>query len=268
MTIAEFNAKLNIIFPPETAWSGDKIGLQIDRIPNDEQLSKVLIAYELNQEVLREAIENTVECICVFHPLIFKPLETISSTDRIGSLVHTLIRHNIGLIVIHTNFDTHPMGTNALAAKALGLMQNSIQPLIPDINHDNFGMGIVGNLVPAMSALDFAARCSEVFGSPIRYCIGNTDEIQKVAIVCGSGFSYLQEAIDSKANCFITADVKYHGFHEANNTIMLIDPGHAEMERFVTQGIFSIVKDIQDFSGMKFIQSQISTSPVKYFQSK
>lgn len=264
MTLIDLNDRLNALFPPETAWSGDAIGLQIDRYPTDSDITKVLIAYEINEDILSEAVRNNADCICVFHPLIFSPLKTIKRTDRIGLYVHDLIRLNIGLIVIHTNFDTHPEGTNALAAKALGLSSDSLSPLIPDSKHEGFGMGVIGRFPKPISDIDLAKKCHDIFGSPIRYCKGRKDLIESIAIVCGSGSSYYQDAIISKVDCFITADVKYHQFHEARGNIMLIDPGHAEMEQFVVAGMTSLLRNDEHLQSIAFIESLVNTSQIHY----
>jgi dinuclear metal center YbgI/SA1388 family protein len=263
MTLSDFNDRLNVLFPPETAWSGDAIGLQIDRYPIDSDIQRVLIAYEINEDILSEAKQKDIDCICVFHPLIFSPLKKIRRTDRIGSYVHDLIRMNIGLIVIHTNFDTHPEGTNILAAKALGLNPATLKPMIPDNQFEGFGMGVIGKLFDPVEYSVFANKCHEVFGSPIRFCLGNKEMIESIAIVCGSGSSYMQSALASNVDCFITADVKYHQFHEAKGNIMLIDPGHAEMEQFVVEGMCTILQN-DDYLSLEFIMSEVLTSPIYY----
>ena len=177
--------------------------------------------------------------------------------------MHDLIRLNIGLIVIHTNFDTHPKGTNDLAAKAVGLHPDTLSPLIPDKQFEGYGMGVIGKLHHPMESSVFAQKCREVFGSPIRYCLGRKEMIESVAIVCGSGSSYLQNALDLHVDCFITADVKYHQFHEAHGNVMLIDPGHAEMEQFVVEGLNTILQNDEHLQ-MQFIMSEVLTSPVHH----
>ncbi|MBM4173878.1 MAG: Nif3-like dinuclear metal center hexameric protein [Ignavibacteria bacterium] len=264
MTITELNDRLNELFPPETAWSGDAIGLQIGRYPSNLEIRNLLVAYEINQDVISEAALHDIDCICVFHPLIFSPLRTITRQDRVSSHVHDLIRYNIGLIVVHTNFDTHPRGTNALAAQSLGLERSTLRPLIPDKNLEQFGMGIIGSLPESMNSIEFAEHCSRVFGAPVRFTKGKSDHIQTIAMVCGSGSQYMQSALDANVDCFITADVKYHQFHEAKGAIMLLDPGHAEMEQFVVSGMISIIKHDETLKHLTIIGSEVHTSPIQY----
>ena len=264
MTITDVNERLNALFPPETAWSGDAIGLQVGRYPENAEIKSILIAYEINKDVISEAVDHRIDCICVFHPLIFSPLKSITGKDKVSSHVHDLIRLNIGLIAIHTNFDTHPSGTNVLAAKSLDIVESTIRPLVPDAHHEKHGMGIIGMLPEPMDPKTFAEKCSATFGSPIRYALGTSKDVQTIAMVCGSGSQYMQTAIEAKADCFITADVKYHQFHAAQGTIMLIDPGHAEMEQFVAEGMKHVMKSDDILKNLTIMASSIKTSPILY----
>ncbi|NDA81447.1 MAG: Nif3-like dinuclear metal center hexameric protein, partial [Actinobacteria bacterium] len=85
-----------------------------------------------------------------------------------------------------------------------------------------------------------------------------------VAMVCGSGSQYMQHALEAKVDCFITADVKYHQYHEAKGSIMLIDPGHAEMEKFVVEGLTTLLKQDEKIKELKIISSEVNTSPILY----
>ena len=264
MNFSTLDTILNSVFPSETAWKDDKIGIQIDIYPPDTSIVKVLIAYEINDEVVSEAKHLNVQLICAFHPLIFNPLSSIVQNDRVGKIVHTLIQSKIGVFIIHTNFDAHPKGTNILAAEALGLSNNSLTMLVPDKKHDSFGMGIIGDIDKPVPVNAFVQHCSRIFSAPISYTIGKNDTISRIAMVCGSGMMYFNEALSSGADCFITADIKYHHFHEAKDKITLIDPGHAQMEQFVARGLLNILTSIPDFSDIEFIVSEVRTSPVSY----
>jgi putative NIF3 family GTP cyclohydrolase 1 type 2 len=58
--------------------------------------------------------------------------------------------------------------------------------------------------------------------------------------------------------------VKYHQFHEAKGAIMLLDPGHAEMEQFVVSGMMSIIKHDDTLKTLTIIGSEVHTSPIHY----
>ena len=90
--------------------------------------------------------------------------------------------------------------------------------------------------------------------------------ISSVAILAGSGMSFYKEAIASGADAFITADTRYHAFHAANDDIPILDPGHAESEAFVVQGMNGLIETCVEESGERIEVTTItdSTNPVRY----
>jgi dinuclear metal center YbgI/SA1388 family protein len=94
-----------------------------------------------------------------------------------------------------------------------------------------FGMGAVGELPSAMalgSFLDVVRRRLRV--PRVRYTGEVRRSVRRVAVCGGSGADLLPEAIRAGAEVFVTADVKYHAFHEASGRIALVDAGHHETE--------------------------------------
>ena len=66
--------------------------------------------------------------------------------------------------------------------------------------------------------------------------------VRHVAIVGGSGMSMYDAAVSAGADALVTADIRYHGFHAANDAIPVLDPGHAESELFVVDGMCALVR--------------------------
>jgi len=83
-----------------------------------------------------------------------------------------------------------------------------------------------------------------------------------VAFVGGAGISFLHEALASKADVFLTSDIKYHDFFLAENKILIADFGHFESEQYIKETFFDIIrKKIPNF----VIQiSEINTNPINY----
>lgn len=257
---------LNIIevnLPAASAVEGDKIGLQVQA--GRKKVENILVTLEVNDAVLKEAGKLKCDCIITFHPLIYNPLERITDNDRVAALSSELIRKSIALISIHTNYDAFSEGSSKNFADKLGL--NIIGFLKPDDYFENTGIGVVAKSGKSMTTEELIQRIYKVCKSPIRFSgIKNLKKIEKVAIVCGSGTSFLENAISSGASAFITADITYHKFHEANGRIMLIDPGHYEMEQFVPEGISALLKkqlNKNDYSAIYV--SQTVTNPVRYY---
>ena len=130
--------------------------------------------------------------------------------------------------------------------------------------HQNIGLGMIGSLKDAKTGKDFLdyvkkkMRCES-----IRHTNLLDKKIEKVAVLGGSGSFAIQKAIQAGADAFITADLKYHQFYEAENQILLLDIGHYESERYTKNHIVDfLIKKIPNFA---IILSEENTNPVKYF---
>jgi dinuclear metal center YbgI/SA1388 family protein len=261
MKIIDFINELNLEFPSANALSGDRIGLQIKG--DNPELTSVLFAYELNDDVIIEAVINKSELIVTFHPLIYNPLTSVTDDERVGHLVRNLVKNNISLYVIHTNFDTHSEGTNKILANILEL--KNVRYLQKIDSETAFGMGIVGEFESAMNISEFINLISTRLNSPVKFNRGKNNLVHKVAIVGGSGSSFLADAIYSGADAFITADLSYHNFHFAEGKIVLVDVGHYEMEQFNHKKMAEIVSQKCSQYEIKIMKSQILTNPVNYY---
>lgn len=261
MQLKDFLDILNNEFPAVSVLDGDKVGLQVKG--GSDTLSSVLIAYELTDSVLNEAISVKAELIVVFHPLIFLPLNSISDEERVGGLVRKLIIGNISLFVIHTNFDTHPNGSNNLIADKLNLLDRSV--LVQGSPEKKNSIGVIGYFKEVISNKELAGILNTTFTSPVRYCEGKSEFVKSVAVLGGSGSSFLDDAIKSGADAFITADLSYHQFHHAKGRISLFDIGHYEMEQFNHIHMTEIISKKAENLNLKIIQSKVITNPVNYF---
>lgn len=268
MELTEFLLLVQRTFPPSAAMQGDPIGLQVDSVRGTSHC--VLIAMELTDDVLAEAVHEDCDTILVFHPLVYQPLTVVQRRNRAGRLVADLIRHDIALIVVHTAFDAHPLGTNHLLAERLALGDR--RPLVPHLQHhtnnsepmNGYGMGLIGSLDRPTLFTDLVERIATMCGSPVRFSPSPTPQIQRIAVVGGSGMSFYEAALHAGADVLITADIRYHDFHAAQGHLGLIDPGHYEMEQFVARGIQQALQPVVPAS-VRLFCSRVVTNPVRYF---
>ncbi len=259
----ELSKLLNIFeleFPPKTAWSDDSIGLQISN--SKSRIKNVYLTLELNEDSITEALSYSSDLIVTFHPLIFKPLSSITTDNRVGNLVSKLIKNDIALYAIHTNFDSHPFGTSYELCTQLGFDKSEF--LVPDDNIDGYGMGVVVELQDSIKINELLYKVSSVCNTPLKYNKGAKEDINKIAILGGSGSSYIKDAISLNCDAFITADVKYHDFHNVDNKMAIIDPGHYEMEQFVPKAMKNILKEKLG-DGINLITGSVLTNPVNYY---
>ncbi len=262
----EFDTLLYLLekeFPSSSALDGDRIGLQI-KGNDDKNINTILCAYELTNDVIEEASLKNAELIVLFHPLIYYPLTNVNAFDRVTYLVRELIKREISLYIIHTNFDTHPLGTNNIIADKLGLKNIKY---LKDLSNtiENRGMGIFGEFEKVIFFDVLLEKLHSIFSSPIRYCKGKTEYFKNCAFVGGSGYSFINEAIKMGTNCFITADLTYHNFHQHKDNICLIELGHYEMEQFNHLVMSDLISKITKSFNVKVIKSKIVTNPVSYF---
>ena len=130
-------------------------------------------------------------------------------------------------------------------------------------SHQNIGLGMTGefeNPMPEKEFLLFVKDKMQAEG--IRHSAFSGKSIKKVAVLGGSGSYAIKNAIQSGADAFLTADLKYHQFYEAENQLLLADIGHFESERYTKNYIVDFLrKKILNFA---IILSEENTNPVKY----
>jgi len=247
MLIKEFIDALDEELPLTLAMRDDPVGLQV--LAAERELGTIAVAYEVDEATIARAAEAGAELIIAFHPLIYPSLERITGRSRVERSVIDLIDRRIGLYIVHTAFDAHPEGTSVLLGRALGL--EDLRPLVPQGGPQGglpgAGMGAIGEFAHALELHDLAKRVREICGAQavrISSPAGQPVEllVRSVAIVGGSGMSFYDQAVSAGADAFITADVRYHGFHAANDRIPALDPGHAESEVFVVRGLALLVE--------------------------
>jgi len=134
--------------------------------------------------------------------------------------------------------------------------------------NSNYGAGAIGELEYAMEINKFLAHIKEHLKTDgLKYTVGNNSKIKKVAVCGGTCSNLLKNAIAQKSDAFITADVKYHTFQDAENKIMLIDAGHYETEvpvlDIVKSRLDKFVKN--ENSTIKVLKFSGSTNPIKFY---
>ena len=129
--------------------------------------------------------------------------------------------------------------------------------------NQNIGLGMIGELSEPMEENDFLQLVkNKMQADGIRHSAFLGKSIKKVAVLGGSGSFAIKNAIRAGADAFLTADLKYHQFYEAENQIILADIGHFESERYTKNYIVDFLrKKILNFA---IVLSEENTNPVKY----
>jgi dinuclear metal center YbgI/SA1388 family protein len=133
-----------------------------------------------------------------------------------------------------------------------------------DNANQEIGSGLVGYLPKAMTEKTFFTFLKKQFNlKVIRHTALLKKKINKVALCGGSGSFLISNAIASNADVFITADVKYHEFFDANNQLVIADIGHWESEQFTIDLIFDYLS--QKFPNFAVLKTRVKTNSICYF---
>jgi dinuclear metal center YbgI/SA1388 family protein len=131
-------------------------------------------------------------------------------------------------------------------------------------SHPLVGSGMQGELTVPMAEKEFLKHVKNTFKVPfIKHTPLTGKMIKKVAICGGSGRFLLRDALGSGADAFITEDLKYHEYFDADGRILVIDTGHYESEQFTPEIFYDIIK--KKFATFAIHLSKINTNPVNYF---
>ena len=126
------------------------------------------------------------------------------------------------------------------------------------------GSGLVGELVVPFKEREFLDLLKEKFNlSVIRHTPLRSKPVKKVALCGGAGSFLIGAAIAAGADFYISADIKYHEFFDANGRLVIADIGHYESEQFTIDLLFDILR--QKFPTFAVLKTGVKTNPVHYF---
>jgi dinuclear metal center YbgI/SA1388 family protein len=133
----------------------------------------------------------------------------------------------------------------------------------------NYGSGAIGEFEDYLSLDEFLNHVSKKLNAKgLRYSKGKNNKIKKVALCGGAGGEFLPNAIKSGADAYVTADIRYHNFHDADGKILLIDAGHYETE---IHSLNEVKKRLTDFletkPGVRIYKYSKSTNPILFYNN-
>jgi len=129
--------------------------------------------------------------------------------------------------------------------------------------NQNIGMGMIGELPDEMEEIAFLKHIKTIFKTGcVRHSALLGKPIKKVAVLGGSGSFAIKNAQAAGADIFITADLKYHQFYEAENQLILADIGHYESEQYTKNLIVTYLR--KKISNFAIILSDKNTNPIQY----
>ncbi|WP_192820797.1 Nif3-like dinuclear metal center hexameric protein [Rufibacter sp. LB8] len=349
--------------PPAYQESYDNATLQVG--DQEMTVTRVLVTLDCTLEVVQEAIDRGCNLIVAHHPVIFKPLKSLTGKTPVERILLKAITHQIAIFACHTNLDHVHNGVNAKLCEKLGLtklrilapksqtltkletyvpledtekvlaalhqagagqigdysdcsfritgtgrftpsakanphigepckteetVENKIEVIFPafkeaqimkallqahpyeEVAHylvslenqnQEVGAGMVGELPEALSGEEFTRYIKEKLQlTTFKHTDWPDQPIQKVAVCGGAGSFLTRQAKASGAQVFLTADLKYHEFFEANRQMALVDVGHYESEVYTKELFYDILT--KSFPNFAVDLSGIDTNPVRH----
>ncbi len=226
MKISEIAALIEKFAPCELAEEWDNVGLLIGK--PDYEVNKILVALDVDIDVIDEAVNKNADLIITHHPVIFKPLKSISNDVYIKA-----IQNNVSIYSCHTNLDVTVGGVNDTLAEKLGLTS---------IYAD--GMMRIGKISKTKlnDFLNVIKRKLKTNG--LRVCGNCDDTIEKIAVLGGNGGDFVYKLDKNICDLYITGEASYHqAQYAAENGFALVEAGHYETEIPVVEKLVKLLKE-------------------------
>lgn len=262
ITVSDILNYLDTLAPRSMKMDWDNVGLLCGDM--DAQVTKILVALDPFEAVVDEAQCKGAELIITHHPLIFQPLKAITEDNQVGRCIRKLCFYNINAINAHTNLDCAPGGVNDRLAQALGLTNiQVIDPIGVDQQGCEWGLLRMGE-VAAQPLSEFLGVVKSSLGCQgLRYVYGGKP-VHKVAVGGGACAGELKAALRAGCDTFVTADVKYNQFWDAQDLgLNLIDAGHFPTENPIVAVLAE--KLAEQFPDIEVMISEKHTDCMKFY---
>jgi len=189
----------------------------------------------------------------------FRPLEGAQPFVGKKGSVHTEPETRVSVV-----FPRHLTGVVEKALREAHPYEEPAYEIYSTVNrHPEIGIGTLGRLPEPVAEREFLVRVKEVLQIPVlRHSALRDKPVERVAVVGGSGAFAIGAARAAGADVLITGDLKYHDFFAGESSIVLVDAGHYETERFVTGYLAGILSE--KFPNFAVVESGRGTNPVYY----
>jgi dinuclear metal center YbgI/SA1388 family protein len=130
--------------------------------------------------------------------------------------------------------------------------------------NQDIGAGIIGKLNEPLNTKDFLTHLKSVMDlQVVKHTSILSDSVQTIALCGGSGSFLIKNAIAANADIYISADIKYHEYFDANDQILIVDIGHYESEKYTIELLFSLISN--NFSNFAVRSTNVNTNPINFY---
>ena len=205
-------------------------GMQVQGKP---QVQRLVSGVTACQALIDRAIEVKADMLLVHHGYFWRGEdETITGIKK--TRVEALLKHNINLLAYHLPLDVHPeLGNNAALGRLLGFKTTG------DLGkQNNNSIGLTGELETPMSGEELGALLEQRLGREALHIPGSAKPIRTVAWCTGAAQNFIDLALKSGVDAYITGEVSEQTVHIARETgIHFFAAGHHATERYGVQAV-------------------------------
>lgn len=253
---------LQELAPLELAESWDNVGLILGDPASS--VPSIMTCLTLTPDVAEEAIQNNAGLIVSHHPILFRPVQKLTSDTAEGGMILKLIRSGIAVYSPHTAYDSAEQGINQQLADGLGLQE--IQPLRPSLLPESMtvGGGRRGRLPAPVPLHQFVDQVRTLLNISTLPVVGERSKmISSVAVACGAAGEFLTDAASHNCDAFLTGETRFHTCLDAREReIALLLPGHYATERPGVERLATLLK--QQFPQLNVWSSRVERDPLSY----
>lgn len=244
VTVENIVNVLEELVPPALAEKWDNVGLMVGR--KSSEVKRIMLALDITEEVVRQALEAKCQMIITHHPAIFKGLKNITDNDWQQKLLLTLIENKIAVYSAHTNLDSVGNGVN-------NSLVNLLQLQDAEILDEESNIGRIG-MTGKQELPDFAEFVKKNLKADYVVVADAGKKVHKVAVCGGAGSDFIDTALAKGADTLVTGDMKYHEVQKAVfSGLNIIDAGHQPTE-------LPVLEDLADILSLHFTEKNFDVS--------
>lgn len=218
------------------------------------EVKRVLVCLDVTEEMVDYAIESGFDLIISHHPLIFRPISSVTDAGNVSRKLIKLIESGVAVFSFHSRADKCDGGVNDILCDLLGIFD--AEPF------GEGGLGRIGRLNEEITLEDFVYRVKQTLGSDmVRYSDG-LNSVKRVAVVGGDGKDFVKAAIEAGADTYLSGRISYNMMVEAAEMgINLLEGGHYFTEQPVTDFFQEL---LIDFDPEMYVEIAVS-NPIKMY---
>lgn len=264
MRLKEIIGFMENIAPLELKEGFDNVGLMIG--DKEKKITKIILALDCTLKVIEEAKTYGAELILTHHPLLFKKPSTITTDTLLGKKIIELIKNDINLYSAHTNWDAVKEGLNDTVVNLMGFQSTEVVETSKNRNYDSCGIGRIIELEHKLSLKEIIEKIKTNLGVINLRFVGDLHkQINKIAVVNGSGQDFFEASRILGTDCIITGDTTYHYVSDYKEMgLTIIDIGHFMSEWPALIKVSEKLKEALAGSGVEIIVSKECSDPYKF----